>query len=81
MRTTVTIDDDVYRFITLYSNAKGVSFGTAIGELVLRGQAASLPTSVELERAPNGLLVFASRGEGQSITPEIVKAAQDDEIE
>jgi hypothetical protein len=83
MRTSITLDDDVYGLATLYAKAKGITLGAAIGELVRRGEAAprAEALSSELERAPNGLLIFASRGDGRVITPEMVKAYSEDEIE
>lgn len=83
MRTSITLDDDVYGLATLYASAKGITLGAAIGELVRRGEAAPRAKSPlpELERAPNGLLIFASRGDGRGITSEMVKAYSEDEIE
>ena len=81
MRTSVTLDDDIYELATLYARGKGITLGAAIGELVRRGESASRADqqSSELVREPNGLLVFASRG--RVITPEMVKKYQEDEIE
>lgn len=83
MRTSITLDDDVYGLATLYANAKGITLGAAIGELVRRGEAVRRPEPPpsELERLPNGLLVFASRGDGRVITSEMVKAYSEDELE
>lgn len=81
MRTTVTLDDEIYDLATLYAKGKGITLGAAIGELVRKGESALQATDShsELERAPNGLLVFKSRG--RVITSEMVKAYQEDEIE
>jgi hypothetical protein len=83
MRTSVTLDDDVYGLATLYANAKGITLGAAIGELVRRGETAGSVQSPPsgLKRAPNGLLVFAAREGRRPITPEMVKAHSEDEIE
>lgn len=83
MRTSATLDDDVYGLATLYANAKGIALGAAIGELVRRGQNAPPPESLpsELERAPNGLLIFAARESRRPITLEMIKAYSEDDDE
>jgi hypothetical protein len=81
MRTSITLDEDVYQIASLYSKGRGTTLGAAIGELVRKGVSAqpSESLSPRLKRAPNGLLIVRSRG--GVITPEMVKAAQEDEIE
>jgi len=80
MRTTITLDDDVYELASHYAAARGLTLGTAIGELVRRGNGAAASTSVSprIRIASNGLPVFSARG--RVITSEMVKAAQEDEI-
>jgi hypothetical protein len=81
MRTSITLDDDIYELATLYSQGKGITLGAAIGELVRRGELnSSAPVASELKRAANGLLVFAAKP-GRVITPELVKRYQEDEFE
>jgi hypothetical protein len=82
MRTSVTLDDDVYQLAFLYAKGRGLTLGAAISELVRKGESAprSEAHSSELVRESNGLLVFAARP-GKMITPEIVKKYQEDEIE
>jgi predicted DNA-binding ribbon-helix-helix protein len=81
MRTSVTLDDEVYELASTYAHARDITLGAAIGELVRRGEKArSSESPLEgLERAPNGMLVFASRG--RVITSEMVKACLEDEID
>jgi hypothetical protein len=81
MRTSITLDDDVYQLASLYAAGRGITLGAAVGELVRKAKAAprSSPESHGIKIAPNGLPVFASRG--RVITSEMVKAAQEDEIE
>lgn len=81
MRTSVTLDEDVYQLATLYAKGRGVTLGAAIGEMVRKATSAPAPDSAtrRLIRAPNGLLVFAPTG--RVITSEMVKEAQEDEIE
>jgi hypothetical protein len=79
MRTTVTLDDDVYELAMLCAKGKGITLGAAISEFVHKAQdarrAESKELSPNLERLPNGMLVFKSRGDGRVITNEMVKAA------
>jgi hypothetical protein len=81
MRTTVTLDEDVYQLASLYANGRGITLGAALGELARKGSTAppSASPSPRLVRAPNGLLVFARQG--RVITSEMVKSAQEDEVE
>lgn len=79
MRTTVTLDDDVYELAMLRAKGKGITLGAAISEFVRKGQAAppEASPSPRLMRAPNGLLLFA--GTGRVITNEMVKAALEED--
>ena len=81
MRTSITLDEDVYQHATLYARGRGVTLSTAISEMARKGLEAihSSSPSLRLKRAPNGLLIFA--GTGRTITPEMVKEFQEDEIE
>ena len=80
MRTSVTLDDDVYQLASLYAAGRGITLGAAIGELVRKSNATQAPSpSPRLKVAPNGLLIFPASG--RVITSEMVKEAQEDEIE
>jgi hypothetical protein len=79
MRTTITLDDDVYDVALVYARARDISLGAALSELVKNGKAASVePRFARIETAPNGLPVFSS---GRPLTTEMVKAAQEDDFE
>jgi len=81
MRTSVTLDDDVYELAFLYAKGRGLTLGGAIGELVRKGQSAPPESPMKgLTRAANGMLVFAAQP-GRIITPEMVKQFQEDEVE
>jgi macrodomain Ter protein organizer (MatP/YcbG family) len=79
MRTSVTLDEDVYQLAMLYSKGRGLTLGAAIGELVRRGEKAPhVETALcELKRASNGLLIFPSKG--RKISSEMVKEALEED--
>jgi len=79
MRTTVALDEDVYQLATLYAKGRGVTLGTAISELVRKGNEARRAEAISprLKRLPNGLLVARSRG--RVITTEMVKKALEED--
>ena len=80
MRTSVSLDEDVYEIATLYAKGRGVTLGAALGEMVRKATSAPTPTPPrQLMRAPNGLLIAGPSG--RVITSEMVKAALEDEIE
>lgn len=81
MRTNVTLEDDVYQLATVYAQAKGITLGTAVGELVRKASSTphALIPSPRLITAPNGLRIAPSRG--GIITSEMVeKALEEDEF-
>jgi hypothetical protein len=78
MRTSVTLDEDVYQLATLYAKGRGVTLGAALSELARKGcSAQSESPSPNLVRAPNGLLMLPARG--RVITSEMVKAALEED--
>jgi hypothetical protein len=80
MRTSITLEEEAYQLATLYAKGRGVTLSTAISEMVCKGAAPSRSSPpLRLKRAPNGLLIFD--GTGRTITPEMVKEFQEDEIE
>jgi len=80
MRTSVTLDDDAYELAVLYSKGRGITLGAAISELVRKGiEADRTGTSSRLKKASNGLLIYASQGNGRAITNEMVKKALEED--
>ncbi len=79
MRTTVTIDDEAYQVATLYAYARNITLGAALSELVKKASTAKNSDFSRIETAPNGLPVFRSRG--GPLTVEMVKAAQEDDLD
>ena len=80
MRSNVNLDTDAYDFASAYAKAKGLALGAAISELLRRAEQTPEPAgSSHLKESPNGYLVIAKTG--QTITPEMVKeAAEDDTV-
>jgi hypothetical protein len=82
MRTTLNIDTDVYDFASVYANAKGISLGAAVSELLRKIEnmpklPGDTPTR-RLKAGPRGYLVKARTG--RAVTPEMVKQASEDDL-
>jgi hypothetical protein len=78
MRTTVTLDDDAYELAMLCAKGKGITLGAAISEFVRKAHEAhsqNRPVPGGLVRGPKGMLMFAARKDGRSLTSEMVKTA------
>ena len=78
-RANVTLEADAYSFASAYASAKGLPLGAAISELIRRAEQIPEPSSSLLKTDEQGYLVVASRGE--VITPEMVKAGSEDELD
>jgi hypothetical protein len=79
MRTTVTLDDDVYELAMLRARGQGITLGAALCEFIREAHKARLedkPLPEGLVRGPKGMLMFAARKDGRILTTEMVKAAQ-----
>lgn len=79
MRTSITLDDDVHELASIYAQARGISLGAAIGELIRERQSSPAAESASIRVTRDGIPVFRSRG--LRLTPEMVKAAQEDDFE
>jgi hypothetical protein len=79
MRTSITLDDDVYQLATLYAKGRGITLSAALSELARKGgtEPPSESPSPGLVKAPNGLLIFAPRG--RVITSQMVKEALEED--
>src|SRR5437016_14621402 len=73
MRTTLSLDDDVFRAVKAYAESRDVAIGKAVSELVRRGLHAPLQT-----RVVNGLHVVELPSGSPAITAEDVKKLQDE---
>jgi len=52
MRTTVTLDDDVFEIVQTLAKSSGRRFGEVLSELVRRGVARSAPRKARTSRFP-----------------------------
>jgi hypothetical protein len=79
MRTSITLDDDVYQLASLYAAGRGITLSAAINEAVRKiGEVPrSASDSRRIKIAPNGLPVLAA--DGRVITSEMVREALEDE--
>ena len=83
MRTSITLDQDVYELAYLYAHGNGITLSAAINELARKSQQAQAeaPPPDRLQRAPNGLLIFKPQDKRRVLTNEMVKAALEEEDE
>ena len=68
MRTTLSIDDDVFQTVKRYAETRSIAMGKAVSELVRRGFDAPPKT-----RKVNGLVVFDLPEDTPQVTSEQVK--------
>lgn len=68
MRTTLTLDDDIFHEVRTYAEARSLPVGRAVSELVRRGLRVPTPT-----RKVNGLEVFDIPRSSQPVTSKRVK--------
>ncbi|HEY0785886.1 MAG TPA: hypothetical protein VGD62_08430 [Acidobacteriaceae bacterium] len=75
---SVNLDPDVYSFTSAYAAAHGITISAAIGKLLRRAERVAELTDGRLQRNEYGYLEIADTG--NSVTPEMVKAASEDEL-
>lgn len=68
MRTTLTLDDDVFELAARQAKARGLSLGKAVSDLARRGLNAPTPSQ---ER--DGLVVFALPDDSPPVTTDAVR--------
>jgi hypothetical protein len=74
MRTTLSLDDDVFQVVKTYAENRSLAIGKAVSELVRRGLSAPVKT-----RVVNGLVVFDVAEDSDAVTSELVKQLEADE--
>jgi hypothetical protein len=72
MRTTLSIDDDVFREVKAYAESRDVAIGKAVSELVRRGLRAPLQT-----RLVNGFHVVELPPDSPPVTTDDVEKLRD----
>jgi hypothetical protein len=73
MRTTINIDDDVFKLVSSYAESRSLSLGRAVSELVRRGFEAKRSV-----RQVNGVHVFELPPKSPKITSKHVKELEDE---
>jgi hypothetical protein len=68
MRTTLTLDDDVFREVRSYAEIRSLAVGKAVSELVRKGLRVPTPT-----RRLNGLEIFDIPRSSHPVTSKRVK--------
>jgi hypothetical protein len=68
MRTTLSLDDDVFQVVKTYAENRSLAIGKAVSELVRRGLSAPVKT-----RVVNGLVVFDVPEDSETVTSDRVK--------
>ncbi len=72
MRTTLSLDDDVFREVKAYAESRDVAIGKAVSELVRRGLRAPLQT-----RLVNGFHVVELPPDSPPVTTDDVAKLRD----
>jgi hypothetical protein len=68
MRTTLSLDDDVFQVVRRYAESRSLALGKAVSELVRKGLAAPVPM-----RTVNGIQVFDLPPDSPRVTTKRVK--------
>lgn len=81
MRTNVNIAEDVRKFATVYANARGLTLGAAISELIRKAQRseATETETPKFERSFAGFPVFPKLE--RTITTEMVRKAEEEDLD
>jgi hypothetical protein len=73
MRTTLSLDDDIFREAKSYAESRDIPIGKAVSELVRRGLRAPLQTKVV-----NGFHVVELPPDSPQVSPEHIRKLQDE---
>jgi hypothetical protein len=74
MRTTLSLDDDVFQLVKSYAEHRTLAMGKAVSELVRRGLSAPVKT-----RVVNGLVVFDIPEDSERVTSGLVRRLEAEE--
>lgn len=81
-RTNLHLDQDALQVASTYAQAKGISLGLAVSELIMKADKAPTPpvsASSKLKTDAYGVLVV--RAELPTLTPSMVKAALENSLD
>lgn len=78
MRTTITLDEDVREFTSVYSRARGMTLSAAINELIRKAEDAPAKKP-DLIWSEDGVPMFPPSG--RVLTTEIVKRLEEQEFD
>jgi hypothetical protein len=73
MRTTLSIDDDIFREVKTYAQSRDIAIGKAVSELVRRGLRAPLRT-----REVNGFHLVELPSDSPPVSSEHVRKLQEE---
>ena len=74
MRTTLTLDDDVFPLVRRYAESRSLALGKAVSDLVRRGFTVPRPT-----RVVNGLQVFDLPPGSAPVTSKRIRELESEE--
>jgi hypothetical protein len=80
MRTTINLDDETHEFAAYYAQAKGISLGQAIDELIRKARSAQEPEP-DIRKGPNGFPMFPPSNRGTILTDEMVKKLDEEDFD
>lgn len=75
MRTTLSLDDDVFELASRQAKLRGVSLGKTVSDLVRRGLCADAPTENK-----NGVVVFRLSADSPAVTTDNVRRLEADGV-
>lgn len=75
MRTTISLDDDIYTSVKQYADDRSIGLGRALSEIVRRNLSRPAPTHVV-----NGLTVFTLPADSPLVTSEHVRKIESETI-
>jgi hypothetical protein len=79
MRTTLSMDNDVHEFATIYAASRGITLGCAVNELIRKAKAAPEPEPEIYISPVTGLRAFPPTG--RTITTEQIKEIEEQEYD
>ena len=77
VRTSISLDEPIHEFASVYASARGITLSAAINELIRKAQTAA-PQEPQIQIGPNGLPMFPPCG--KTITAELVKKLEEDAL-